>query len=135
MRLTEVYEITKLIEWLDDSLLYGKGPVELHVTPRGWEFRQEGADPHLIEPDYRDFPQRQQLFNQEFRPADVELGTEDGGQARIATIEGANPEAEAGTFVRFQSWDPNCEHADFERFLAADSARVTIEVFNAPEKT
>lgn len=52
---------------------------------------------------------------------------DDGGQARIATINDENPDPHEEMFVRVQSWDEGLEHAQFKLF-EGKRVRVTVEV-------
>lgn len=52
---------------------------------------------------------------------------DDGGQARIATINEENPDPHEEMFVRVQSWDEGLAHKQFMLF-EGKRVRVTVEV-------
>lgn len=56
------------------------------------------------------------------------IDTEDGGCAKIATVEEGN-DIEVGMFVRLQSWDDCGEHETFNQ-IVGKTVRVTVEILD-----
>lgn len=57
----------------------------------------------------------------------ITVDVEDGGQAKIFHADGIDTdESENGVFVRIQSWDENCIHANFNKLLGR-KIKITIE--------